>query len=149
MKGNIKRKIALFFMGIIIGISVLPVYAYTVVYSDIGYYGPQQGYSYMNRSFLEAENYPDGVQGNAGVGTQDSSNAPTGYMGVNAWLYEGTTLVDSSGWYYNPSPDNEISSSTSISYSRRGDFYADGQTRAYNGNGYYTYAVFSTPIIQY
>jgi hypothetical protein len=145
---NYKKVLALFVMGIILGLSILSVYAYSSADSIWGYYGPQQGHSYMNQSNVTAWADGDGVTGKVTVATQGGESVPVGYMGVNAWLYRGTTLVFSTGWYYNPDSQSVFLKITDSDY-HHDYYYADGQTKAYNGNGYYTYDVYSSPIVQY
>lgn len=139
---KLKKAVSLFVLGIILGAIALPVFATAL--GPWGYYGPQMGYSYKNQSYISGSNP---LSARARVITQDYSYAPTGYMGVNAWLYKNDILVATSGWVYNPSASPVLINGTS-NYSSSGDYYADGQTKAYNGNGYYTYGVFSSPIVQ-
>jgi hypothetical protein len=102
----------------------------------------------MNRTIVTASDYSDGVYASAEAATQSGEDVPTGYMGANAWLYKGSTLVYSSGWVYNDQSRERVYAHTSTDYDS-GSYYADGQTKAYYGNGYYTYDAFQSPIVQY
>lgn len=98
VKKNFKKIILLFTVGIILGLSIIPVFG--TAYSIWGYYGPVLGYSYRNQSAC-VDWSDSSMSGFAQVETQDGGNAPTGYMGVQAWLYKDDVLILTSGWYYN------------------------------------------------
>ena len=148
-KKNLKKTVSLFIVGVILSIGILPVFAYTTYDSPYGYYGPVFGKYYQNQSYVIDWGGSTGVAGGARVETQNGVGVPTGYMGVNAWLYKDDVLVDSSGWNYNTETTYLIAGTTTPPYTSSGEYYADGQTRAYNGNGYDTYGVFSSPILDY
>jgi hypothetical protein len=150
-KRNLKKNISLFILGVVFGISILPVFAfpYSEAPSSISQYGPINGHSYQNRAYCT--NWGDGlgVSGKVLTNTQNSETVPTGYMGVNAKLYtQGGIFHNETGWYYNAQTDWLMYKNTDEYYSN-GTYYAKGQSRAYNGNGYKTYDTTVTPYVQY
>lgn len=150
-KKNLKKAISLFIIGIILGISVMAVFAanYTEVNSNYGYYGPINGYSYMNKSTLTHWGDGNGIDSCVTCADQNyDQTIPAGYMGAKAWLYRNDALYLSSKWTYNESAVKGMWAYSGYSYDS-GIYYADGQTQAYNGNGYDTYGVFSSPKLEY
>jgi len=111
-------------------------------------YGPVLGYNYWNQDFL----YNEGNSGSWGateVGTQNNTNAPPGYMGADSLIYNSSgAYCLSGGWFYNPGYDSSISqlSGSGIQSScGAGYYYTQGQTEAYNGDGYSAWYAYDTP----
>lgn len=81
----------------------------------------------------------------ATVKTADSANAPTGYMGGQARLYNSSgTLVQSSTMTYNTSKVYcffVYSPATSTA----GIYYSQSKAEFYNGNGYTSYTGYKSP----
>lgn len=105
------------------------------------------GYSYDYMSIVFDRGYLSGhtLEAAADVQTTYSGNAPTGYMGAQARLFnEDDELICASSMIYNSSPvGNVLAYSDTISES--GYFYAQSKVRLYNGNGYNTYYAYKTP----
>lgn len=145
---NLLKSISLLTMGIVLGFSTMSVFAYTYVNGTYSYYGPVLTYLYENRATITDWGDGLGINSGAAVSTQDGEDTPEGYMGVQAWLYKDDVLIYSSPWSYNATPDHLETAWTDVSYDN-GTYYGDGQSKAYNGNGYNTYSMNSTPILQY
>lgn len=102
------------------------------------------GYSYTYYSSVHNDANSTWGYGSA---SSNSGNVPTGYIGINARLYNSSgTLVKSSSWTYS---DRVLSglSVPSGSYTTKGTYYAKSQVQFYNGNGYTTYTCNATPNI--
>jgi hypothetical protein len=77
--------------------------------------------------------------------TQNDGNAPVGYMGAKARLYNDSgVLKASSDYIYNSEESSGVGATTSP-HKKAGTYYSKGLTRAYNGNGYDEYTTFQTP----
>lgn len=77
-----------------------------------------------------------------------SANAPTGYFGINARLYNSSgTIVKSSGMTYNDKPLGGRYVNTGFT-SKKGTYYVQSLMSFYNGNGYSTYTCNASPRIQ-
>lgn len=146
---NFKKAISLFILGVILSTSIVSVFAYTTYDSDWGYYGPIAGKSYQNQSYVIDWEGTAGVAAGARVKTQNDVGVPTGYMGADAWLYKDDVLVKTTGWKYNTETTYLLARTTTPPNTQSGNYYAGGQTRAYNGNGYDTYSVFTSPIFSH
>lgn len=151
MKRNLKKNVLPFILGILLGISVLPVAAlpYSTATGSMGSYGPVSGYSYYNDSTISNWGTGNGINAKEMVATQNGSLAPTGYMGALCWLYKSGIIIRTANWKYNQEPDNLMLNITDSNYVSASDYYADGETRAYNGNGYTTYSGYQSPYLVY
>jgi hypothetical protein len=112
-------------------------------YSDWGYYGPFSGYSYKNQASVSNDGR---LYAGTSVSTQDGSAAPTGYMGVQARLFNSSQLCDYTIMDYNSGPAAGMGLATEDSCGA-GTYYSAGFTEAYNGNGYNNYSTFESPRI--
>lgn len=149
MKRNLKKTISLLFVGIILGVSIMAVFASTTYASGIySYYGPQLGYSYKNQSTVTSDT-TWGCFADTIAKTQDWSYVPVGYIGCMARLYNSAgDLKKITDWDYNYEETNIWSASTDwIQIS--GTYQSDGLTRAWNGTGYYTYDSYPSPYLQH
>ena len=81
------------------------------------------------------------------VSTQ-GGNAPAGYMGVLARLYsESGHLYWSVGPTYTSGASAAFSTFAGDQVDLNQNFYSDGTTYAYNGNGYNAYSSLQSPFI--
>lgn len=148
-KSKVMKLLSLFVLGIILGVGSMAVYAYTVADGNKTYYGPVNGYSYLSYASVEEWGTGVGVDANMTVSDQGyDQDIPTSYMGAKVWLYKDSAIVKSTDWAYNTSPQKAFWLWTDYNYVT-GYYYADGQSRAYNGNGYNTYDAYSSPIVHY
>lgn len=149
-KKNFTKTISLFIVGLILGISSMSVFAYQMTTSESREYGPVLGYYYVNYSVcFGGDNYSGiGISAEAHVAKDFGGTAPAGYMGVSASLYKNGSLFASTAYIYNGIPMHVLSAWTN-NYHDDGNYYATGWSKAYNGNGYNTYYVNASPIIQY
>lgn len=143
---SFKKKLSLFLVGIILGISTMFVYAaYTS--GPYGYYGPQMGYSYKNQNTVVDNGEDWGITADIIVRTQDASAAPVGYMGALARLYnEDDDLVRSTSWDYSDEATH-IWSAATTEFESDGYYYSYGLSKAYNGAGYFTYDSYPSPLL--
>ncbi|PKM47228.1 MAG: hypothetical protein CVV03_04395 [Firmicutes bacterium HGW-Firmicutes-8] len=147
IRKNLKVTVCAFILGLLITVSTAVAYAATI-YSNWGYYGPINGYSYKNRSSLMISN--GWLNTGADVYNQAVDNIPTGYMGAKARLYNSSNqLIDYSSWHYNSSACNNFGVIISKNNYSHGYYYGKGQTAAYNGNGYTIYNTFQTPNLYF
>lgn len=115
-----------------------------------GYYGPQAGYSYKNQNSIYTNGTYGPVYAYVGVNTQKGGNAPSGYIGLVARMYQSSWfLVSDSG---SPQYNSGQASGFSLAASKSGpdlatNFYSKGLTYAFNGSGYNTYSSFQSPDI--
>lgn len=148
-KESLMKVLSFFIIGIILGVSTMAAFAYTVADGNYTYYGPVNGYSYFNYSSVEAWDPGVGVDANMTVADQNyDQNIPTSYMGLKAWLYKGDAVVQSTGWEYNTEPNEGFWLWTDNNYDT-GYYYADGQSRAWNGSAYNTYDAAASPQVHY
>lgn len=76
-----------------------------------------------------------------------NKSAPAGWVGAYAKIYtSGGALKCSSGWKYNSAtlPKN-TGQMAFCNKNLTGTFYSDGETRAWDGNGYKTYGANRSP----
>lgn len=101
------------------------------------------GYTYEYNSHL----YVNDTAAWGYLSVYASDNVPVGYIGTNSCLYNSSgALVKSSGWIYSDSSIAGCSMPSGSCY-QPGTYYAKGQVRFYNGNGYNTYTTNSTPYL--
>jgi len=147
-KSNIKILVTYFMIGFLFSICITSVNAWidwsagpTFRYSDFG------GYTYdsWHEIWIDKGSTPNTAMGYTEVKTSNLSNAPAGYMGTSAYLYNSAgTLIANTGWKYNSSSANMLYSLTQ-STTTKGTYYSHGYTQAYNGNGYHTYRANRSP----
>jgi len=111
------------------------------VSSPMTIYGPVSGYTYGNQAILYDDSpplmYADGW-------VQSNTNVPVGYMGTKGKLYREGVLCNMKDWIYN----NDIIAGFGARAKGNcgaGYYSANGQTAAYNGNGYDTQIILTTP----
>ncbi len=113
--------------------------------SSYGYTGTVYGYSYYDY----AEIVTGGSQGlgDTGMGNTSGNDAPTGYMGVQAFLTAASNnaTCTNTGWSYTSAPTVATNIPTNTVTCPAGNYYSQGFARAYNGNGYNTYTTPRTP----
>ncbi len=147
VKKNLKVTVCAFLVGLFMSISAVAAYAASV-YSNWGYYGPINGYSYKNQASLGNNN--GYLATGAWVYNQASGNVPAGYMGAKAQLYNSNNqLIDYSDWGYNSSSVNYFGVSISNNNYSHTYYYSKGVTAAYNGNGYTSYNTFQSPNLYF
>lgn len=94
------------------------------------------------------------TQGSSAVGTgwvqtTDGSSAPTGYMGVYAYLCKvGYGLIAPDGWVYSSVALQGMGIRAIATSSGNETFFAPANIRLYNGNGYSSYSTCTTPYVQ-
>lgn len=145
---NLKKPIALFIIGIILGISIMAVFAGSADSPEICY-GPHLGYSYCAYSSIYLSG-SSGVFGSSRVRSDNFKNVPIGYMGVMADLTRESdgALIATSTWRYNTEPIASMGVTTDY-VTTKGTYYSQGLSRAYNGNGYDTYLLYRSPSQTY
>lgn len=109
------------------------------------YYGPVGGYSYWNQSYIVTATGTDSARVINSV--DGSGNAPGGYMGVLARGYNANSgaLVCSYGWQYSPGSTHSMNYLCTFTGSSSSSYYSRGQTKAWTGTSYNTYATFASP----
>lgn len=139
-----KTILSLLLIGVMVLGSSLCVYADT---SSDWQTQTVYGYSYDYCSSIWNRYFTTGntIEAVAEVITTNRKNAPAGYMGAQARLYNSSgTLVYSSSMVYNSSPVINV-----YAYSERttssGYFYAQSKVSFYNGNGYTSYTANKSP----
>lgn len=142
MKRNFKFCISIFLVGVILGLSSVPVFAGTTE-SSWGYYGPISGYSYKNRALLDVST--DGQNAVTSCYKDESGTVPTGYIGAQARLFKDDSLYKYSTMEYNTSAVSGVVARTGYFKGGSGTYYSYGITAAYNGSGYDTYYTFKSP----
>ncbi len=147
-KVSIKRTVSFFIVGIILGISTMVALAGTA-YGPWGYYGPVYGYSYRNQNIISVDDDTGIARAKIGVDVDGPDRVPAGYMGGLARMYKDDELFKSTTWEYNSSECWYICVITGPHKETGVSYYAKGSSRAYNGNGYYTYASFQSPCQSY
>lgn len=116
-------------------------------YGKYGYYGPVNGKSYRNRSYVSNWNSTTLVARSLAEVTSGGSVA-TGWIGVLPRLYKGTALCAQTSDYRYNSSDNTVGFDAPI-YGRCGGgaYNSYGVTRAWNGSSYNSYYTFRSPNI--
>ncbi len=106
-------------------------------------------YGYTYNFWAEAYHDSDGSWAYTIAETANGNDAPAGYMGVIARLYNSSDiLVASSGndYYYYNSPSSNIVESTPI-ISGSGNYYSQGKVQFYNGSTYTPYTTTKSPYV--
>lgn len=83
-----------------------------------------------------------------------SGNAPTGYMGIAERLWRtNNVLCEYRGWFLNDGPAFGISAGTVGPYGSNcqhgWEYWSDGSTKFYNGNGYTGHDTKRSPSLNY
>lgn len=134
-----------FLVGLSIPVGVAAAYAATASSSWMNT-GTVNGYSYKNQAQVD-NSY---TAASTNVATTDESNAPAGYMGAWAGLYESNgTLCKQSSWFYNPVSAAGESTVTNGSYCGAGNYYSYGRSEAYTGSGYDAYYTYLSPDLAF
>lgn len=111
-------------------------------FSSYSYY-TVNSYSYKARASINTDgskawSYTD-------LYTSDSSDAPSGYMGAQARVYnDAGTLKKSSDYVYTSSATDYISVGTTYTVTG-GTYYGMGNVKLYNGSSYSTYQTTKSP----
>jgi hypothetical protein len=142
MKRKFKFCVSIFLVGIILGLSSIPVFA-GITESPWGYYGPISGYSYKNHALLDVST--NGQNALTSSYKDGSGTVPAGYMGAQARLFKNDALYKYSSMLYNSSASSTLVESTGYFKGGSGTYYSYGITAAYNGNGYDTFYTFKSP----
>ncbi len=118
-------------------------------YSSVGDYGPIDGISYANESLIQVgSSSSDPVWTNAYVWAQNDAYVPAGWVGADARLYNssGAEVYNSGMSYCDSSLSNGADFQVDAEdYVGTGNYYAQGVTASWNGNGYDDYWTFKTP----
>lgn len=144
---NFKKLILPLLIGIILGVNTMAVYSASAMSPDLSY-GPHLGYSYKGCSSVFT--FTDGATANTSVHHDGSGDVPAGYMGVQVNLMRESdgAIASSTSWSYNSFACYAIGDGTG--YATTSDaYYGQGFARAYNGNGYSTYALYRSPSLNY
>ncbi|WP_298335851.1 hypothetical protein [Ferrimicrobium sp.] len=115
---------------------------------DVSYYGPVKGWNYNNQSCIVFSTGSAGSYGDISVNTDEHDNAPSGYMGILARVFaDDGDLCEESSWYYNDGSAAGIEDAVyrPAAVCGAGYYYSSGLSRAYNGDGYYTYSSSDSP----
>lgn len=142
MRNFLKKALLVFVFSFCVGGMVVPIAASTAAQSNIFEFGPVNGYSYRDVSWITVGS---SANASAAIACYDS-DAPPGYMGIRAKLYRDDVLVATTSYKYNSSYDDYISKSSSY-YSTHGDYHSGGTAKVYSGNGYYYYTVYLSPVL--
>lgn len=131
---------------LLFGVSVVTYAATSVAQSTIKT-STLLGYSYDYWATVASYDDPEAIA--ATMVLCDGTTAPTGYMGAIARLYNSVgVMCKSTSWTYNSSAAAGVSVQTPYnSYPYRGTYFAKGQIKLYNGNGYNTYDTNQTPYV--
>ncbi|NOU88665.1 hypothetical protein GC102_23360 [Paenibacillus sp. LMG 31460] len=140
---DLKYMVSSLLAGVLLGSFAVMAFASTAS-SGWGTYGPINGYSYQNKATVSNDTR---LYAATSVQTQDSSNAPTGYMGAVARLYKSDVLCQSTSYSYNSSSAAGMGTSTTTTGCGSGTYYSYGLSAAYNGNGYNEWYTFQSPNI--
>ncbi|GMQ64192.1 hypothetical protein [Vallitalea maricola] len=107
-------------------------------------------YNKKYRYYSQVNILNNGAEANVGIYYMGPGySVPTGYMGLQARLYNSSgVLVHSTDWTYN-SGEAGMMGKGGATISKIGTYYAKGRVRMYNGNGYNTYTTNSTPYVQF
>ncbi len=138
-------------LATIVPLGAVPAYASEAT-GNLGYYGPVDGISYWNQNGI-INNGGSYQEGYIAVGNQVNSNVPTGYLGgLPETFSQAGVLCLAGAWNYNGSPveaDFFYTKEENMANNCGGPgyFYSWGESRAYNGNGYYTYSSFKSPVL--
>ena len=148
MTKKLLKKVTVSFMcGIVTALTTTAVFAGNAI-GPMGYYDCNGYYYMVYNDVTTGSGY---AYGTTTVTSQDLSDFPSGYVGIQPFLYDASTkkAVISAPWRYNSSSLN-IFSNTTITYAtQRGSYYSQGVTRGYHPSDtnaiYYPYHQFSTP----
>lgn len=147
MKKVIKKNlIAVAIICMTLLMSTMSVYA--DAYSDWRYFGSINGITYKGQSFVYASSTSASGSGISwgSAWTESSTPVGAGRLGAAARLYKSNgALVKSSAVSYSGGSCSVHRATTSIYYGS-GNFYAKGTSYVYNGNGYNSYTLYSSPI---
>jgi len=144
-KSNLKIALCAFIASIILGICTV-AFA-TELSSNWKNYGPINGYSYRNQATVRTAG---GVQAETYVERSTTGNVPVGYLGAKASLYDSyDRLYNSTGWDYSIDICHGMYQVTTPYDFDAGYYYSKGQSAAYNGDGYSTYATYATPNLKW
>lgn len=119
-----------------------------LVFAPYGYFS-SYGYDYENYTGLYNDS-PDNqkMYSYAGVKVDNASDVDIGYMGASARIYTSNgKLAKSTPYVYNEKIEKECVSTLCVLNAPFDSkyYYAKGETKAYNGNGYDAYNTFATP----
>jgi hypothetical protein len=140
-----KLAVAALICGVLSGLSI-GVATASSAYSNWGYYGPYDGYSYQNQAEVSNNTRIFAV---TQAQTQNNSNTPTGYIGALARLYKNSALCASNGFTYTSGTASGLGVPTEGSGCGSGTYYSYGESAAYNGNGYNYFYTFKSPSQNY
>lgn len=122
-------------------------WAATTVTGSKGYYSTY-GWNYYNYNQLTNAG-AEGSWGTTYAYHDNDGSVPGGYMGAYARVYTPSGhLCVSGGWTYNYAGAVGVGETTSGGIQATcgaGNYYSQGLTRAYNGNGYNTFTTFQSP----
>lgn len=143
---NLRFNFIAFTIGVLLSFSTAAMASYAI--SSNKYFGPYAGYSYFNYSDVDVtSNY--GAIGGGSTCTQ-SGQAPAGYMGAEAYLYNKSgTLIMHSDVVYNSTSSGGIGNGTN-GYKVSGYYYYGmGRSEVYNGNDYTEVYSNKSPYLYY
>lgn len=143
---RIRAVVGCFATALLLGADAGVALATGPAYSGHTNYGPIDGWSYYNYSGV---NNPGQIYGIVFAHTTSGEgNAPTGYMGAQAGLYDYNTgqLCSYSAWWYNEYAATSWNNTTPSGAACGGAYYyGKGNTAAYNGSGYDQIATANSP----
>lgn len=133
-------------IGLVVG-AAIPVALAGTAYGTWKNYGPVDGHSYQSRSWVNTNS--SGALAATIAQTQNGSNVPAGYMGVQPRLFNSDgTMCASTVWEYNSSACSGWAV-PSPRYKVHGTYYSYGKTQAWTGSTYNTYFTNKSPSQTY
>ena len=132
-----------FVLGLVVGLS--GVVSAGSAYSGYGYYSTN-GINYKNRSGIHTNHSSNHLAyASTQVTRNGSGNVPSGWMGALPRRFNGSGgLLCTGSWFYNTAPAWSINT-TGCYINNHSTYASDGQSRAWNGAGYFTYGAFLSP----
>lgn len=139
---HVGRTLCASVLALLLGLTVAVTAAHAATaHGNWRSYGPVNGWSYEHRAHITVPFPSGGI-----VAATTGGNAPTGYIGINPRSYTASGQLCAFGsWAYNDGPASRYGGSSGFTNCGRGNYYGQGLTRAYNGNGYNTYTTLRSP----
>lgn len=136
--------VAVFALSAIMAFGAVTAFAGSA-YSSNGYYSTN-GINYYNYSGIHTDHANNHKAHASTAAISTSGNVSAGWIGALPRRYSsgGSTLLCTGTWTYNSGTASGLAA-TGCSINNHSIYSSDGQTRAWNGTGYYTYGAFTSP----
>lgn len=132
---------------VIVSLLAFPLFAFASTATGNAKYATVNGYSY--KYYATVATSGGNAIGRGWVQTTNGASAPTGYIGIRAYVCKvGTGAVASYGYVYNSSATAGMGIAASTSYESGKTYYANADIHLYNGNSYNYYITYNTPYVQ-